>query len=670
MKDIMAFGVLFLFEVICFHSVLVGEKTFLGSGDAAMQTYAWMAKICEAVKNNEFALWDFNISGGLSFVGEIQTAPFYFGNILFALMMKDVTQHAVDIYILIHFFCGSFFMYKLLRYNKQNTVASIGGAIVFEYIGSVSARASAQPNIFMGLIWLPLIIWCFQHVLDNDTRNKKIIWSLVSGFFLGMMILAGHMQPYIHAVIALGFLVICYSKGIKELINNLLWLVLLGITSLFFCFGQVVSGLEYMNLSYRWIGLEEPIKGLNKLPDGAYDFVITKIQNIKDIVIDTGEIGDSCTLYISIIGVVLFFIGIVGISFMKSKKVRFNIYAVTMLVFAFVASFGGQNIVGKLLTIIPVFSNVREPARILYLYNFSMAIVISVGIGILYEIIYKIKSNRVLYRCLYVVVTMLCFGCIGYSAYKFIDVRLEDADNSESAMTQYEHNDLVKTLEMNIQSDISQGKFYRYTCDTNESTLTPNLGNVYSGLFGTYGHRATMSITYFDYLNAKSWNWSESLGDDLAVKYFISNSPIDNKIKDKYELIDIKNEKYIYRRKNTSSYFEGIDSDGEKENVIFSNICFLTNNVSLQAKAPGNCSIRMAQLNYPGWKVYVDGQQKDIILDKNGFMIVNISEGVHEIKFAYSPWWINAWIIIIISYLFFIMGWIAVNMYSNKMYNT
>jgi uncharacterized membrane protein YfhO len=54
----------------------------------------------------------------------------------------------------------------------------------------------------------------------------------------------------------------------------------------------------------------------------------------------------------------------------------------------------------------------------------------------------------------------------------------------------------------------------------------------------------------------------------------------------------------------------------------------------------------LADLNYPGWKAYVDGTQKDILNANYLFRGVFINEGNHVIKFIYDP-------------LSFKLGWVA-----------
>src|SRR5262245_43703604 len=74
-----------LLAAAIFSRVLIDRTdTFLGWGDASTQSYAWFMKVWRAFQHGEFALWDFGIFSGTSFIGEMQPAPFYPLSIAFA----------------------------------------------------------------------------------------------------------------------------------------------------------------------------------------------------------------------------------------------------------------------------------------------------------------------------------------------------------------------------------------------------------------------------------------------------------------------------------------------------------------------------------------------------------------------------------------------------------
>ena len=645
-----------LITYICFQSIVKGEKTFIWGGDNTLQSYAWMGKIWNSLRHGEIAMWDFNQYSGSSFAGEIQTAPFYVGNILFAIFTPSYNQHALDLYILFHYWLASVFMFGFLRYNKQNWLACITGAILFSYIGSVSARSTGQSNIFMSLIYLPAVIWSFQAAVDTRRKMMKSrgVWYFVlSGALLGTMVLAGHMQPYFHTVIALGLFTVCYSKSMREFGTNIISLIIVGIISLIASFGQVISGLEYMNLSYRWVGLSNPVNGFGSLPGEAYDFVVAKISNLKDIVINN-EIGDGCTLYISIAGAMLFCIGVWAICYRWKEKTwekKLGIYAIVTTIVCVFLSFGRQNVFGLLLTMIPGFSSVREPARILFVYDFSVAITVSIGITFVANLLGK-TTIKAIQRISITGILSWIWGLAAVIAVLFYAVdynagKQAPAIGETTGTVQYEKNELIEFMIDEVSKDIDAGFLYRYTCDTLEETLTPNLGSVYNELLGTHGHRATMSVKYFDYLGNNGWNWNEKLADDFAVKYLVTQSGADSDRFSNYTYLKTINDHDVYIRHEPQNYISLWTDEEKSRELKAESIEKKTNSISFASTVPEDGMIRLAQMYYPGWTAIIDGKTVEIDEDENGFIWIKVDAGAHEIQFCYKPWWGIAWIIII-----------------------
>ncbi len=669
-KEIYAVAALFVMMVAIFREVLIGEKTFIWHGDAVMQTFSWLARISEAVHNGELALWEFNQSGGISFAGEIQTAPFYFGNILFGLLVPNVTQHAIDIYLWIHSLAAAFFMYGFLRHNRQNRVGSIIGALIFACIGSVSARVSEQPNIYCALVYLPVVILTYQiSIAEENGRFKRILFQIMSGALLGNMILAGHMQPYLHAVIALGIFALCFSKSFKNCLMNLVRLFHVGIVSVAFCFGQIVCGIEYIRLSYRWIGLENPVQGFERLPDSAYDFVRLEWADFRDIIRFTGSIGDGCTLFISMTGLVLVVFGILGwIVFFKKEKFEFRrigFFAIVLTVICIDIAFGKHSILGRLVTMLPGFGSIREPARILYVYNFSIAILAAMGISSVVNIfvsIFKFKNKKVtkvLHGGFKLIFYSAMLVLITGTAIDYNKNYYQAADGGETAMTAYAETEITDFLVSSSREDMANGHLYRF-CTDDKMTLTPNIGSVYNEMLGVYSHRATLPVSYFDLLNRYGWDWNGELGNLLSIKYFVSNAELDAERYGNYEYVNSLNGKYIYARNDVNSIFSMINEDGTFTDITADNLKMKSNSVSLTFNATSSGKFRMGMLDYPGWKVKVDRRRVKKETDKEGFITVPVSEGEHSVSFAYRPWWLYVWGVILAAYLAFFVYCIMV----------
>lgn len=664
--DVCALFILLIILCSCFFDVLTRAKTLLPYGDATQQSYAWIGKIWNATKDGRIALWDFNQYSGTSFAGEMQTAPFYIFNLFFSVFLPTYTQYAFDIYILFHFFLASCFMYALLRYNKIKWGGCLAGAIVFAYIGSVSARATAQHNIFFGLIYMPAVLLSYQVSLDEKKRHKALLFSALSGLLLGTEILAGHMQPYIHTVLALILFALCYVKKPREWGRNLLKLSFVGGSSIVFSFGQIIASFEYLKRAYRWVGLENPVRGLGKLPAEAYDIVVTRFSNLKDVVVNTYSIGDECSLFISWGGLFLAILGLVYILGFRKHRNRFSVYAIVSMVFAIIISFGRQNPIGALFTVLPGFSSVREPARALCIYNLSIAIVISKGVSFVHEAIELklIQKGTLTSRIVSSVWILVVLAMMTISAIQFNIARKADITSTETPNYAYKKTETIDALIEMVERDKSEGVLYRYICDTIENTLTPNLGSVYNNLYGAFGHRATMPIQYYEYLGKYGWDFNGHMGEALAVKYLVSNVPLSGDQYSTFEFVGQYEDQYIYQKTDAKSMFTYVTANGEYQDLHCDSINIHCNDILLTVDMVETGKIRIAQLGYPGWKARVDGKLTKIEIDEEGFMIISLSEGRHEVRFYYQPWWFAAWAAVLAVYLI-LLAWSAVRLYRH-----
>jgi len=62
------------------------------------------------------------------------------------------------------------------------------------------------------------------------------------------------------------------------------------------------------------------------------------------------------------------------------------------------------------------------------------------------------------------------------------------------------------------------------------------------------------------------------------------------------------------------------------------------NRVSLQTHASGNSILVLSENDYPGWRVYIDGQSADVMRVNYALRGVAIPAGDHLVSFVYRPW--------------------------------
>ncbi|MBL7176165.1 MAG: YfhO family protein [Desulfobacteraceae bacterium] len=65
---------------------------------------------------------------------------------------------------------------------------------------------------------------------------------------------------------------------------------------------------------------------------------------------------------------------------------------------------------------------------------------------------------------------------------------------------------------------------------------------------------------------------------------------------------------------------------------------YRNNSISLRVSLPKPRFLFMSEMYYPGWKAYVDGEEKKIYRANYAFRAIALNPGVHQIEFIYRPW--------------------------------
>jgi hypothetical protein len=164
--------------------------------------------------------------------------------------------------------------------------------------------------------------------------------------------------------------------------------------------------------------------------------------------------------------------------------------------------------------------------------------------------------------------------------------------------------------------------------------LPPNYGNV-TGAMSTRGHRATMQIEYYNYL-AKDWNPSSENFRRLGLEYVISVEPIPG-----LELTHSlqANGVHVYRRSEPLGIFY-FTSDSTTQRATLEAIHWGENSVKLTLAPLQSGRLCFAQPYFPGWHAQVDGR-KVAIEDHGGLMTIPLADPAREVSFVYAPKWLT-----------------------------
>lgn len=244
-----------------------------------------------------------------------------------------------------------------------------------------------------------------------------------------------------------------------------------------------------------------------------------------------------------------------------------------------------------------------------------------------------------------------------------------------------------------LQENIGLYRVARYGTGFLESPLPPNTGIIY-GLSDIQGKDVFILRDYVDFLNLiedhqeralsnrlpnfeESQSLSSKLIDLLNVKYILATEPFKDP---KYELVFDGSDKdiFIYENKEvlprafvvhrvevvlekekilarlkSDSYDPGLlaiiseelppversvnerapSSDDSEAHVLDYGL----NTISIEARMESPGFLLLADIYYPGWKAFVDGQERKIYRTDHIFRSVYLEEGDHEIRFLFDP---------------------------------
>ncbi|MGE3314204.1 MAG: YfhO family protein [Planctomycetaceae bacterium] len=156
---------------------------FVG-GDVYSYYFPQKVYFAEAIRANDFPLWNNRAGHGYPLVGESQTGPFYPPNLLLYRFFEVNTAYNVN--HLLHYAAAFVFAWLFARAVGLGNLAAGLAAFTYSY-GWFPARSCWEWAIIGGA-WLPAILWCCERFLA--TRLWR--WVIAMAAFVGLQLMAGH----------------------------------------------------------------------------------------------------------------------------------------------------------------------------------------------------------------------------------------------------------------------------------------------------------------------------------------------------------------------------------------------------------------------------------------------------------------------------------------------
>ncbi|MEW6669098.1 MAG: hypothetical protein AB1512_28135 [Thermodesulfobacteriota bacterium] len=176
--------------LLFFYPVLFLGKTFF-LRDIQCQFYPMKHYLASSLKSGLIPWWCSYQYCGAPFLSDIQSGVFYPLSLLFAILPFPFS---FNLYVVTHFFLGFCFIYNFIREMGLSRPSALFVGISYCYGGYMIASV-ISPNHLSTMIWLPAILWGIQRWRDR----RRLSDLCITLFFLVMSVLGGEPQLFLMA---------------------------------------------------------------------------------------------------------------------------------------------------------------------------------------------------------------------------------------------------------------------------------------------------------------------------------------------------------------------------------------------------------------------------------------------------------------------------------------
>ena len=385
-------------------------KNFLIT-DPVRQQYPWKSLVVESEKKVELPLWNPYEFSGTPLLANFQSASFYGLNRFFILLPFNL---AWSFLIILQTLLSLIFMYFFLLNLKLNKQSCFLGSITFAFSG-FSIAWLEWGNILHTALWLPLILLSidkiFYHLKSLEYLKikfkirKHIVWSLIFISSLADSFFAGHLQIFFYVfLLSSAYLLFRWFQNrsgrklfIRFLICYLLFIIFTSI--------QWAPTFNFILESAR------SIDQLSWQKEGWF----IPWQNIIQF-LAPDFFGNPATLnywgvwnyaeFVGYVGILPLILALFALFFRRDKTVLF--FGLTFFI-ALIFSF--PTFIAKIPYILNIpFISTAQPTRLIFLIDFSLAILSAFGLD------YLIKNKKgIIYPSLFIGIVFIYLWGIALS---------------------------------------------------------------------------------------------------------------------------------------------------------------------------------------------------------------------------------------------------------------
>ncbi|MFH1481210.1 MAG: hypothetical protein ABIG67_08070 [Pseudomonadota bacterium] len=682
-------------NLLFFHPILFSDKT-LYFRDIHLWFYPMKYFLATSLKNGLLPFWCPDTFCGAPFMSDLQSGVFYPISLLFLFLPFP---KSLNIYVVFHLFLGFCFFYQFIKDLGLSRKAALLTSISYGY-GSYTIATINTLNNLSAVVWLPAILWSFQRAVTKRGKSGP----LCTLFFLCTALIGGEPQLFFLStglLLLYGLTSIHKGKGIGPGLKNGLIILILILFAAAITLPQLGPAYLDYNLSVRSGGISYEEATRFSLNPSMLKHLFVPLRFYENFVTDPSAIGRLFPGHAQMPWLLTVFPGMMiapaalfGLLFNFSK--RLLLWPVTFFISLVLALGDYTPIYQVFYNILPFF---RFPAKFIFLTGFALLVMAAYGFDRLFTLL---EQKGVKAGLLFALLGLLMVVDL-YSAHRSINPSIE------SSFYQAHHPALKPILDdpehfriyvdpERIAPSPGRGSILDHHIQW-QMLLMPNLGLLHRlhHVDGVSGLELRYQYVISEILQ-RPWKERIRFLRLANVKYIISAQSLDKKpeIKDQVSKINA----LVYRIKDVLPRAWIIGElkpiiKGTWEDIIDPSF---DPSSSALAKGPlvdrykqpfsgqiekiryeenGRIRIRLttgrpgvlvlAESSYPGWKVFVDGKERECLWLDLLFQGVEVQSGTHMVDFVYRPKHFKLYLIIAsVSTLLFLFIWIGYCRFMKK----
>jgi len=327
----------------------------------------YKAIFADFLKKNRLPFWSPYAAFGFPQYAQTITASFYLIDILFYRFLPLTT--AFNYTLLLHLLLTAVFTFYFARSINISAEGSFLSAFTFTFCGWMLGLLGAVQN-FYPLAWFPLNLF----LIESYFQRRKPFYLLLLSLTLAQSILASFPQITLYVIYGSSFYFFWRTLFSHENLKRKIYLLSLWIAILI-----IAASLSAVWLFPLWeINHFAPrAKGvsLTYAQQGSFNPLFLVFNLYPNLFLGKhGLIGRYICLYAGVLTLLFAFFSLTRKD-LKQKALFF----LCLLLFSFLFSLGKYNPFYFLLLKLPFFHYFRQPWRILFLFEFSLAVLAGLG---------------------------------------------------------------------------------------------------------------------------------------------------------------------------------------------------------------------------------------------------------------------------------------------------